>query len=177
MRLAHHLRQHVEPAAMRHTDNDLLYPERAAALDDLFEGGDHRFGAVETEALSAGEFQVAEFLGTFGLDQLVEDGALTFGGEGDFLVGPFYASLDPTLLRGIGDVHELDPKRLAISAAKDGENFAQRAEFKPEHAVEKDLAVVIGFREAIGARVEIFLVVMRLQPKRVEIGIEVPARS
>src|SRR5262249_34036992 len=104
-------------------------------------------------------------------------GALTFGGEGDFLVGPFYASLDPTLLRGIGDVHELDPKRLAISAAKDGENFAQRAEFKPEHAVETDLAVVIGFREAIGGGVEIFLVVMRLQPKRVEIGIEVPARS
>src|SRR5262249_57753574 len=73
MRLAHHLRQHVESAAVRHADDDVFHAERAAALDDLLQRGNHRLGAVETEALGAGELQIAEFLEAFGLDQLVED--------------------------------------------------------------------------------------------------------
>ena len=36
------------------------------------------FAAVEAEALGAGEFDVAELLEAFGLDELVEDGALAF---------------------------------------------------------------------------------------------------
>src|SRR6266478_9823906 len=66
VRLAHHLGQHVEAAAMRHAHHDFLHAEIAAALDDLFERWDKRFGAVETEALGAGEFDVAEFLKAFG---------------------------------------------------------------------------------------------------------------
>src|SRR5262249_13382519 len=128
MRFAHDLRQHVESAAVGHADDDLFHPERAAALDYLLERRDHRFGAVETEALGAGELQIAEFLETFGLDQLVEDRALAFAGERDFLVRPLDARLDPALLRRVGDVHELDAERLAIGAAKDRENLAQRAE-------------------------------------------------
>src|SRR5262245_19828568 len=177
MRLAHHLRQHVESAAVGHADDDVFHAERAAALDDLLERGNHRFGAVETEALGAGELQIAEFLEAFGLDQLVEDRALAFAGERDLLVRPLDALLDPTLLRGVGDVHELDAERLAIGAAKDCENFAQRAEFEAEHAVEKDLAVVVRFGEAVGARIEILLVMVRLEAERVEIGVEVPARA
>ena len=66
---------------MRHADDDLAHAERAAALDDLLQRRDHRFAAVEAEALGAGEFQVAEFFEAFGLDQLVEDGALALAGE------------------------------------------------------------------------------------------------
>src|SRR5262245_38097420 len=177
MRLPHHLRQHVEPAAVSHAHDDLFHSERAAALDDLLERRDHRFCAIETETLGAGELQIAEFLKTFGLDQLVQDRAFAFGREGDLLVRPFDTRLDPTLLLGIGDVHELDPERLAVGAAKDGENFPQRAEFEAEHAIEKDLAVVVRFREAVGTRIEILLIAMRLEAKRVEIGVEMPARA
>src|SRR5580700_8539010 len=106
MRLGHHLRQHVEPAAMRHADNDLAHAERAAALDDLLQRWDHRFAAVEAEALGPGEFQVAEFFKTFGFDQLVEDGALTFSSERDLLVRPLDALLDPALLGAVGDVQK-----------------------------------------------------------------------
>ena len=88
VRLAHDLRQHVEPAAMRHADDDLAHAERTAALDDLLQRRDHRFAAVETEALGAGEFQVAEFFKTFGFDQLVEDGALALASERISLSGP-----------------------------------------------------------------------------------------
>ena len=35
IRLAHHCAQHVQPAAVRHADDDFPYAEIAAALDDL----------------------------------------------------------------------------------------------------------------------------------------------
>ena len=72
VRLAHHLAQHVEAAAMGHAERDLLQAELAAALDDLLERRDHRLGAVEAEALGAGIFDVEEFLEAFGLDQLAD---------------------------------------------------------------------------------------------------------
>src|SRR5262249_3244369 len=112
----------------------------------------------------------------FGLDQLVEDRALALAGERDLLVRPLDALLHPALLRRIGDVHELDAERLAVGAAQDGENLAQRAEFETEHLVDEDLAVVIGVAEAIGARIEILLVLVGLEPARIEIGVEVAAR-
>ena len=83
---------------MRHADDDFLHAERAAALDDLLERRDHRFAAVETEALGAGEFHVAEFFKAFGFDELVEDRALALAGEADFLVLAFDALLQPALL-------------------------------------------------------------------------------
>src|SRR5260370_7740145 len=76
VRLAHHLRQNVEPAAVRHADDDLFDAERPATLDDLFECGDHRLRPVETEALGACEFQITEFLETFALNPLLHDRAL-----------------------------------------------------------------------------------------------------
>ena len=56
------------------------------------------------------------------------------------------------LLRGVGDVHELDAERLAIGAAQDGDDLAHRREFEAEHLVEEDLAVEVGFGEAVGLR-------------------------
>src|SRR5712672_2797006 len=72
MRLAHHLGQHVEAAAMRHADDDFLDAEVAATLDDLLQRRNQRFRAVEAEALGAGELEVAELFEAFGFDQLPE---------------------------------------------------------------------------------------------------------
>src|SRR3954471_1347053 len=108
MRLAHDLREHVEAAAMRHAEHDLLHAEIAAALDDLLERRDQRLAAVEPEALGTGKLSIAEFLKAFRLDQLVEDRALALAREGDLLVGPLDALLDPALLLRVRDVHELD---------------------------------------------------------------------
>src|SRR6185503_16549703 len=121
--LAHHLRQHVEPAAMGHADDDFLHAQRAAALDDLLQRRDHRLAAIEAEALGAGELQIAELLEAFGLDQLVEDRALALAGEGNLLIATLDALLDPGLLRRIGDVQEFDAERLAIRAAQDGDDL------------------------------------------------------
>jgi hypothetical protein len=175
VRLAHHLRQHVEPAAMRHADDDLLHAERAAALDDLLQRRNHRLAAVEPEALGAGELQVAEPLEALGLDQLVEDRALALAGELDLLVAALDALLDPGLLRGIRDVHELDAERLAVGAAHDGEDLAQGRELEPEHLVEEDPTVEVGLGETVAARIELLLVLLGLEPERIEPGVEVAA--
>ena len=162
---------------MRHADDDFLHAEIAAALDDLLERRDQRLAAVEAEALGAGVFDVEEFLEAFGFDQLVEDGALALAGEADLLVAAFDALLDPAFLRGIGDVHELDAERLAIGAAQDGDDLAHRREFEAEHLVEENLAVEIGFGEAVGARIELLLVRLRLEAERIELGVEMAAHA
>ena len=115
-----------------------LDAKRAAALDDLLQRRDHRFAAVETEALGAGEFQVAEFLEAFGLDQLVEDRALALARERDLLVGPLDALLDPALLRAVRNVQEFDAERLAIGAPQDRDNLANGAEFESQNLVEEN---------------------------------------
>ena len=160
---------------MRHADHDLLHAERAAALDDLLERRNHRFAAVEAEAFGAGEFQVAEFLEAFGLDQLVEDGALAGAGEGDFLVGTLDALLDPALLCAVGNVQELDAQRLAIGPPQDGDDLADGAELQAEHLVEKDRAIEVGVAEPVGVRIELAFAVLRLQIKRIEVGVKMPA--
>ena len=53
---------------------------------------------------------------------------------------------------------------------------AQRRELEPEHAVEEDRAVHVGIGEAVGARIELLLVLGRLEPERIEVGVEMAAR-
>ena len=130
VRLAHHLGEHVQAAAMGHAEHDLLHAEIAAALDDLLERRDQRLAAVEAEALGAGVADIQELLEAFRLDELVEDRALAFAGEGDLLVGTLDALLDPGLLGRIGDVHELDAERLAIGALEDADDLADRCRIR-----------------------------------------------
>ena len=177
MSLAHHLGKHVEATAMGHAQHDLLHTEIAAALDDLLECRDQRFRAVETEALGAGIFEIEKFLETLALDQLVEDRLLAARGEFDLLVGPLDAFLQPRLLDRVGDMHELDAERLAIGALKDGEDFADRREFEPQHVVEEDLAVVIGFGETVMRRGELLVIDALLETQRIQIGMQVAAHA
>ena len=177
VRLAHHLAQHVEAAAMGHADRDLLDPQRAAALDDLLERRNHRFGAVEAEAFGAGIFHVEELLEALRLDELVENRPLALLGEGHLLVRPLDPLLHPGLFRGIGDVHELEAERAAIGAAQDRQHFRNRRRFQPQHVVDENLAPVVGLGEAVAGRVQLFVILLRLQPERIEIGVQMAAHA
>src|SRR6185437_15065084 len=108
VRLAHHLAQHIEPAAMRHAESNLFQAKLAAALDDLLERRNHRLRAIEPEALGAGIFDVEEILEALSFDQLAEDRALALPRELDLLVGPLDTLLNPGLLGRIGDVDEFE---------------------------------------------------------------------
>ncbi len=160
---------------MRHAHRDVLHAERAAALDDLLERRNHRLAAVEAEALGAGELEVAELLEPFRFHELVEDRALALAREGDLLVGPFDALLQPCLLGRIGDVHELNAERLAVGAPQDRDDLAQRAELEPEHVIEEDAAVEVGIRESVRARIDLLVVLGRLEAERIEIGVQMAA--
>src|SRR5581483_2101037 len=127
--------------AMRHADADFFHAEIAAALDDLLERRDQGLRAIETEAFGARILDVEKFLETLGFHQLVEDRALAFAGEGDLLVAPLDALLNPALLLGIRDVHELDAECLAVCAPQDGDDLAHRSKFETQHLVEEYPAI------------------------------------
>src|ERR1700730_16901920 len=161
MWLAHHLGQHVQASAMRDAADDFLYAGISAGLDDLLQRRNQRFRAVQTEALGAGEFEIAEFLKTFGLDQLRQDRAPALTGETDFLVRALDALLNPGFLRGVANVHEFDAERLAVGAFADHKDFTQRSVFQAQHMIEEDLAVEVALGEAVGTRIEFFAVARR----------------
>ncbi|MHC2820274.1 hypothetical protein ACVMBY_003834 [Bradyrhizobium huanghuaihaiense] len=138
---------------------------------------DQRFTAIEAEALGAGKLGVAELFETLGLDQLRQDGSATFRRERDLLIGSLDPLLDPGLLRGIADMHELDAERLAVGAFADRGDLAQRAVLEAEHVIEEDLAVEIGFAEAVGAGIELFAVALGFDAERIELGMEVAAHA
>src|SRR5262249_19870124 len=96
--LLHDIGEHIEPAAMRHAEYDVRDAKLPAALDDLLHRGNHRFAAVEPEALGADEFHAAEFLEYLGFDELVQDRALAFTREQNLLVRTFDTPLQPILL-------------------------------------------------------------------------------
>ena len=74
-------------------------------------------------------------------------------------------------------MHEFDAERLAIGAAQDADDLAHRREVEPEHLVEEDLAVHVGFAEAVGLRIELRLVRLFLDAERIELGVEVAAHA
>ncbi len=116
-RLAEEIRKDIEPAAVRHPDDELLHAELAATLDDLFERRDKRFGALDPEPLRARIALVQKALEGFRHSQALEDGALALGGEVGLVAGSFDSFLDPRLLGRVLDVHVFDADMVAIGLA------------------------------------------------------------
>src|SRR5580698_7509373 len=177
VRLAHHLAQNIEPATMGHAKSNLLQAELAAALDDLLERRNHRLRAIEAKALGANKFDVEEILEALGLDQLSKDGALALARELDFLIWPLDPLLNPGLFRGIGNMDEFEANGPAIGPPQNPEHFAHGCKFEPEHVIDEDLAVVVGLLEPVGRGMEFLVVPLRLEPERIETGVEMAAHA
>ena len=77
-RLADDVGQYVQPAAMRHADDDFVDVVRGGALEQFVENGDRRFAAFEREPLLADESRVQKMLELFGLDQSAAECARAF---------------------------------------------------------------------------------------------------
>ena len=173
IRFGHDIGENVQAPAMRHADHDLADAQLAAALDDLLERRHHRLAAVQTKALGAGVFHIEEALEGLGLDELLQDRGLAPGGEPG--LPAFDAFLNPSPLLGIGDVHVFDADRAAIGALQNVEDLAERREFETEDAADIDRAVVVGFGEAVGLRLELQMLAAGDEFERVEPGGEVAA--
>jgi hypothetical protein len=177
-RLAHHVGEHVEPAAVRHAEHDLLGAELAPALDDLLQRRDHGLGALEAEALGAGVFLVEEALEDFGGGKPLQDRALAVDREIGAVLDALQALLDPEPLRRLHDVHVFDADAAAVGVDEAIENLLQRRRLaEAQDAVDEDRLIEIGFGEAIALVVEILVIGAFGDAERIEIGDQVPARA
>ena len=146
-RLAHHIREHVQPAAMRHADDDFLYAELAAALNDLLERGHRQFRTFQAETLRARIFLVEKSLKAFCVDKLRQDRLLAKDGELDLFIRSFDALLNPELLLGRRDVHELKADRSTIGPPQNINDLPQARGLQAEDIVDVNLMVQICRRE------------------------------
>ena len=170
MRLAHNVCEDIEAAAVGHTNDDLAQTELAAALDDLFQGGDHGLAAVEAETFGAGVFSAAKLFEHFCFDQLVHDGLFAFDGEVNLFFFAFDTFLNPAFLFGIGDVHELHTNLFAIGAPQDAQDLADGGGLQAKHVVEENGTVKIRFGETVGLWFEFVVNALLGQAKWVQIG-------
>ncbi len=175
VRLAHDVGEHVEPAAMRHADHDLVDPELGRAPDDRLERRHRALAAVETEPLGAGELDVQKALEALGDDQLLEDLPLVLDARPQQVVRALHAGLNPGLLLGVLDVHELDADPRAVGLAQDLEDLPERRLLQAEDVVEEELALQIGVGKAVGLGVELRMMLVAREPERVEVGQQVAA--
>ncbi|MBB5984062.1 hypothetical protein HNP60_000036 [Sphingobium sp. B1D3A] len=161
--------------AMRHAVDDLAHAELAAIFDDRFQRGNHRFAAVEAEALGADIFAAQELLILFGLDDLGQDRLLPVLGEDDFLVLAFHALLQEAALLHISDVHIFEADIAAVIGAQNVHDLADRGPFKTKRTADIDLPVEIRAREAVIFRRQVRRQVALDEAERIEIGRQMPA--
>ena len=121
--LARDVGEHVEAAAVRHADGDLVDAGARRVGQDVVEQRDQGLAALKREALLAHELGLQELLEGLGTDESAQDVALCLGGEG--LVGALDALLDPGALLGILNVHVFDADRARVGVVQAREDVAQ----------------------------------------------------
>ncbi len=162
---------------MGHADHDLLQAHRAAALQDLLQRRDHGLAAVQAEALGAGVLLVEELLEGLGGDQAVQDRDLALGREVGAVALALDALLDPGLLVGVLDVHELDADLAAVGGAHRLEDLRQRRRFHPQHVVDEDRAFPVVVVEAVGDGVQLRVTLALGEAQRIQVGLQVAAHA
>jgi hypothetical protein len=175
--LAHDVGEHVEPAAMRHAEDDLVDAELGTPADHGLHGGNRTLAAVEPEPLGARELDVEELLEALGLGQMLEDRPLLLGIGVEEAAGVLDPLLQPALLVRFLDMEEFYADGRAVGLLQDLHHLAQRRRLEPEHEVEIEGAVEIGVGEAVGVVVELGVVLLAAQAQGVELGDQVAAHA
>ena len=158
---------------MRHADDELAHAHLAAILDHAFKRGDHRFAAVEPEALRADILLAEEFLPLLGLDHLGEDRFLAVGGKFDCLVLALHALLEEATLLDVGDVHVFEADIAAVILAQRVDELADRDPFEAHRAAEINLPVDVGVGEAVIFGLQILGHLALREAERIEVRGEV----
>ena len=178
VRLAHHVGQNVQAAAVSHAEHDFFQTVLAAALDDLLKCRDQRFTTIEAETLGTLETHVEELLIAFGFDELGQNRLLAFRREVHTLVRTFDAFLDPAFFFRVGHMHKFDAERRAIGALENIDHFAYGRVFETEDVIDENLAVVVAFLEAIGFRRKLVIVLNGAgNAERVELGVQMATHA
>ena len=171
--LADDVGQHVQPAAVRHADADLLQAGVGGLLADLVQQGDGGLAALQGEALLTDELGLQERLEDLGLVQLVQDPQVLLAGER--LVRALDPVLDPLALGRLLDVHVLDADGAAVGVAQDAEDLAHLHQaLAAGEAAGGELAVEVPQRQPVGLDVEVVVAALAVL-QRVGVGHQVAA--
>ena len=60
---------------------------------------------------------------------------------------------------------------------KHGQHLADGGVFHAEHVIDEDLAVVIGLGEAVARRMQLLVILLRIEAERIEIGVQMAAHA
>ena len=121
--LADDVGEHVEPTAVRHTDDDLVHVVVRRLGHHRVEQRDDRLATFEREPLLADVLGLQKGLERLGLVELAEDAQLLVRRRGRVVA--LHPVLDPLALVRVLDVHVLDADGAAVGVAQHSEDLAQ----------------------------------------------------
>jgi hypothetical protein len=153
--LAEHVDQHVEPAAVRHADHDLLHAVGAGALDQVVDAGDQALAALEREALLPDVPGVQVALELLGLGQLLEQVLLLRRRQLGRAAHRLDALLDPHPLRAVADEHVLEADVAAVRVAQRLDQRAQRDAVEAHEGARVDHLLEVGLRQVVVRRLQL----------------------
>ena len=174
-RLVEEIGEHVQPATMRHADDNFFQPKLAAALEDLFKRRDHRFTTIQAKPLGADVFRCQKLLETLSGGQTLQNGFLTHGGKIGLVLNLFDTALDPDFLSRVLHMHVFDADATTIGLLDSGNDLAKRGDLEPEHIVDEDRPVPIIRPKSIMAWIQFQMRFRGGKLKRIEIGFEMTA--
>ena len=125
-RLADDVREHVQPAAVRHADDDVADPVTDRPVHRELEERQEALGALDAEALRAEELRPEVLLERLRLDDLLEQPLLHVGLERHAIARPLHPLLEPAAQVGVVHVRELDAERAAVGLLEPRDEPAQR---------------------------------------------------
>ncbi len=180
-RLVDNVRQHVEPAAVRHADHRFVHVGIGGEIQNLVQNHHGRFRAFERKALVTDKTRVQEMFELLGLDHALERALARVRMERPAIAGELHTQLQPALLFRNLDVHVLASDFSAIGVAQGFQNLAQRGHFLRlvfgRHQVTGEkLAVQVPNSKSVGCRIE-FRVIGGFRTQRVKVGDQVSTHA
>jgi hypothetical protein len=140
--------QDVEPAAVRHAQDDFADAEIGRLLDDGLQDRDERLGSFEGEAFLPTVAGVQEVLEQFGVVQALEDADLLGAVEARAIASRLHAFLQPRADARVLDVHVFDADGAAVGLAQRLEQVAQGCWAKADERAGIDDAIEVGIAQA-----------------------------
>ena len=124
--LADRVREHVQPAAVRHSDHDLVGASVCGQLDRLVEHRHHHVEPLGGELLLAEEGLAEVVLERLGARQPLEQRALLVGAQRLAVLARLDHAAQPDALLVVGDVLELVGDRAAVGLDEMRQRLGQR---------------------------------------------------
>ena len=176
-RFADEIRQHGEPAAVRHADHHLAHALVGGALHQLVENDHRRLAALQREAFLPDEARVQEVLEALGLQQPHQHALLQLARKRPEVGQRLHPLLQPALFLGMLDVHILAAQPPAVGLAQRVEDHSKRRDSRAsgQRAGDK-IALQIPDSQAVGGGVELG-VILRRGAQRIEVGDQVAAHA